>query len=123
MRKLGPHSLLVSLLAIPLAFGCSGGGDDSSAAPDANQDVVSVTCPGAPAATFVTSGFAYSPTTATVSVGDIVEFHPGTGHDVNDANNAFHVGLGGDACFQFMAADSYTFHCSIHNFEGTLNVQ
>jgi len=109
-----------------LAFaGCGGGGDDDSAAPDAMPgDVVPVSCTGATiAATVTTMGFAYMPVDTTISAGEIVRFSPSTGHDVNDANNAFHVGFGGDACFRFDVVDAYTFHCSVHFFEGTVTVQ
>lgn len=106
------------------AAACGGGGD---ASPDAapNDDVSAVTCPGTPAAIFTTSGFAYSPTSASVNVDDIVEFHPMTGHDVNDdaAPPRFHVDFAGDKCFQFHTAGTYMFHCSAHLFEGTLTVQ
>jgi plastocyanin len=119
-------AICVLLLGAALAGGCGGGGDDDGATIDAtaNTDVVEVDCAGATiAATITTMGFAYLPATQTVSVGDIVEFAPLTGHDVNDANGAFHVGFGGDACFRFDAADTYTFHCSAHDFTGTLTVE
>ena len=122
MRKL-------ALTAVLFAAACGGGGggddDGDDVGPDANPgDVVPVSCAGATIAQEVTtSGFAYDPVDSTISPGDIVHFTPATGHDVNEPSDEFHVGFGGDACFRFDVADSYTFSCSAHGFSGSITVQ
>jgi plastocyanin len=121
------HRRKLAILTTLFVAACGGGSgdDDGDDAPDAAAgDVVSVSCAGATIAQEITtSGFNFSPVDSTISVGDIVHFTPTTGHDVQDSGGAFSVSTGGDACFRFDAADSYTFTCTIHGFSGSLTVQ
>lgn len=108
------------------ACGGGGGGGDDTGDPDAaaSGDVQSVSCTGATiAATFTTEGFAFSPTNATISVGEIVQFMPGSGHDVASDDDLFSVGFAGNGCFQFNTAGTYQFRCTPHQFTGQVIVQ
>ncbi len=136
--------------------GCTGD-DGASVGPDAeagDSHVTMVSCTGAAvAATVTTSGFAYSPETTTISIGEIVELMPGSLHDVNGDDPGLMVPLGGDLCFSFdegttgtpIACDplqetppscsggyscvggfckrTYGFHCTPHGFEGAIVVE
>lgn len=111
--------------ALLLSAAACGGGDDDGAQPDAtaNTDVVSVSCAGATiAATVMTGVGTYDPVDTTISVGEIVEFDLGTGHDVT-SSDGFHVNFAGNGCFRFDAAGTYPFHCSAHGFMGSIIVQ
>jgi plastocyanin len=114
------------VIPISIALGC--GGDDGGGGADAPPSaVMSVTCPGSPAATITTTGVGagamFSPMSATVPVGGIVRFMPGSGHDVQSTgSSAFGVGLAGNGCFQFNAAGTYPFRCSPHGFTGSIVV-
>jgi plastocyanin len=118
--------LAKSMPALLLALAACGGGGDDASTPDASSgaDVQEVSCTGATiAVTFTTSGFAYSPASDTISVGEIVRFSPEASHDVVSNDSLFSVGLGGDGCFQFNTAGTYVFHCTPHGFTGTLTVE
>jgi plastocyanin len=124
-----------TMAALFLVLGACGGGDDGGSGDDtpdidaAAASVVEVDCATATIAqTITTSGFAYSPATATISVGEVVEFTPMASHDVASGNpgspdGLFSVGLAGQGCFQFNEAGTYPFHCTPHQFAGTLTVQ
>jgi plastocyanin len=124
---------IAKTLPLLFLFACGGGGGtaDDVQDPDAAEsaDVQEVSCTGATiAATFTTSGFAYSPMSDTIAVGEIVQFMPGSGHDVASGNpgspdGLFSVGLAGNGCFQFNTAGTYPFHCTPHQFAGSLTVQ
>lgn len=107
--------------------GGGGGGDDAPDvdAPPVAAAVEEVDCAGATIAeTITTQGFAYSPMTVTISVGEIVQFTPQSGHDVaSDEQGLFNVPLAGEGCFRFDEAGSYGFFCTPHGFTGTVTVQ
>ena len=110
-----------------LLIAACGGGDDGAVAPDAEvgvDNVTEVSCTGATiAATITTGAGTYSPTSATISVGEIVEFTPASTHDVNGDDPGLTVPFGGDLCFSFDTAGTYGFHCSAHGFQGTVIAQ
>lgn len=117
-------------LIIPalLVFAACGGDDGVQPAPDSEpvvgSNVTEVSCNGATiAATVTTVGFAYSPETTTISVGEVVEFTPDNSHDVNGDDPGLTVPLGGNLCFSFDEAGTYDFHCSPHGFQGSVVVQ
>jgi len=118
------HKLIPALLLLAACGGDDTSGTDPDAAP-VTSDVTEVSCGGATiAATITTTGFNYSPTSATISVGEIVQFSPSsTSHDVNGDDPGLTVGLGGDKCFSFDAAGTYGFHCTPHGFQGSIVVQ
>ena len=114
------------------------GGDSKS--PDAavthdsasNATVQMVTCPATPAATVTTSGFMYSPMTATISQGQVVKFMPAIDHDVEPghfpldqtlADSGLNVSFGATTCLMFTQPGMYGFHCGPHHFNGTVVVQ
>jgi plastocyanin len=111
-----------SILVMLVAIGCAG--DDAPARPDAEpqpRDVVEVDCATATiAATVSTAVNAYDPDTTTISVGQVVRFNPAASHDVSNAD--FRVPFGGNRCFRFDAAASYTIVCTAHGFTGTVVV-
>jgi len=119
--------LMFSLLTSAVAVAC--GSDDPATADAADEADAApptaemVTCPGMPDATVTTDGFAYSPVTTTISVGEVVRFTPASDHDVNSESNDFSVGFGGTACFRFDVVGSYGFECTPHQFTGTIIVQ
>ena len=99
---------------------------------DAPQHVFKVTCPNVPNATFTTSSFMFVPTSATITVGQIVEISEepihsvAPGHvpaDTAIADPGLSAGFGQTTCFQFMQAGTYGFHCSAHtSMNGTITV-
>ena len=122
-------------VALFLVLGACGGGDDGGSgddgqSPDAEvSSVTEVDCASATIAqTITTSGFAYSPSSATISAGEVVEFTPQAGHDVQSGNpgspdGLFTVSLAGQGCFRFDDPGTYPFHCGPHQFAGSLTVQ
>lgn len=116
---------LPALLLIAACGGDDAAGDDVDAPDAAPSNVTEVSCGGATiAAEITTDGFAYSPTSATISVGEIVHFMPASSsHDVNGDDPNLTVGLGGNKCFSFDAAGTYGFHCTPHGFQGSIIVQ
>lgn len=124
-----PAKTLFALICV-LGVGCGGGdgggdGDDATA-PDASTAaaVTEVDCASATIAELiVTDGAAYSPNAVTISAGEVVRFQPAATHDVASNDGLFSVGFGGDGCFRFDEAGSYTFHCTPHGFSGTVTVQ
>ena len=90
----------------------------------------SVSCTGANIAqTFTVTGaatFMFSPQTATVPVGSIVEwnttsFHPVASGTPGSPDGKFSTT--GDGCFKFTQAGTFPFFCNVHLFTGTLTVQ
>jgi plastocyanin len=66
----------------------------------------------------------FVPDTATVNVGDVVQFIPTVDHTVLADDGSFFVGAGTVKCFMFTTANSYPFKCTFHPFMvGTLTVQ
>jgi plastocyanin len=91
----------------------------------ASGPVVQVDCAGATVAVTVTTpGFRYEPAEATISAGQIVRFDPASGHDVaSDTAGLFNVPFAGDRCFRFEQPGTFKYHCSPHDFRGTIVVQ
>ena len=120
-----PLSFLVPALLAVAACGGGGddGGDDTVDPPDASnaEAVEEVTCPATPAAEITTVGSAYSPMSVTIAPGEIVRFTPTATHDVN--GELFDVPLGGEGCFQFNTAGTYSFRCTPHGFTGSVVVE
>ena len=102
-----------------------GGGDDDGATPDAPaSSVVEVDCASATIAeTITTVGSSYSPASAAISAGEVIEFTPTASHNVASDDGLFSVGFGGHKCFRFEEAGSFTLHCTAHPFSGTVTVQ
>lgn len=117
-------SLLV--LAIGLAA-CSDGGDgDDGAAVDAAPSglaAAEVACPAQPAATVITDGFAYSPASARVAVGDVVAFTMPSSHDAASDDGLFSAAFNATTCVRFDAPGTYGYHCTPHRFEGEIVVE
>lgn len=96
---------------------------------DAQQFVVTVTCPGNEAATITTTNGvnAYSPDAVTVDVNDVVKFVMASSHNViptgTQTDPGLRVGFGETKCLQFTTAGTFTFKCQPHPFSGTITVQ
>ena len=111
---------------------------DDTSAPDAAIDampdaapaatVVAIACPGSPAVTITTPGQLYMPSTATIAVGDIVEFDLAGSHNViphptMPTDPGLRVPFGGNVCLQFTAAGAFSWRCQPHsNMVGTVTV-
>ncbi len=115
---------------------CAACGGGSSSPPDApsssgadanpNDPVQIVPCAGATIAqTITTPGFMYSPMTTTIQHDQIVHFMLSPAHDALEEStpSKFHVGFGGDQCLKFHAAGTYSFHCTVHLFTGSITAQ
>jgi plastocyanin len=114
----------LAITAFALAAAC---GSDSATKKDApaGSTVQAVTCPGTPDATITvaTSGAAYMPTSAAIAPNGIVRFVLPAAHDVTSTTPGLDVRFGQTACLQFADAGTYSFHCSVHGFQGTVTVQ
>ena len=116
---------LATLLLTTLGAACG-----SSSNPPAQQDspatsasVTSVSCTGiTPAMTISTNGDAYSPTSASISVGQVIQFTMPTAHNVSSTTTGLAVDFGQTACLKFTAAGTYNFKCSVHLFTGSVTV-
>jgi plastocyanin len=96
-----------------------------TAGPDAMVSAVVATmvaCPATPDATVVTTGFAYTPETTTITLNQIVKFEMPSTHDINSGNKGFDTPLGGNKCFQFTKTGTHSFKCTPHNFTGKIIV-
>jgi len=122
--------LIRTSLALMIALAaCS---SSSSNTPDSNTaTVMAVTCP--PGATLPTIATdentnAFTPSTTSIGVGEIVKFAMSASHNVapdpHKATDAgLVVGLGATACLMFTKAGTFNFECGIHLFEGAVTVQ
>jgi plastocyanin len=122
-------------LAALLLAAC--GGDDGNNAQidaaavqmDAAAKVVALaTCPATVTATMTTNAAAFSPTSSTVSVGDVVKLTATVGHKIipntlQPTDSALNVAQGATKCFQFMATGTYGIACEFHGFAGSITVQ
>lgn len=125
---------MLSLCALALAACSSDGGDATpdAATPDAQAVAVKeVPCPATPNASFITNGDKFTPSTATISVGQIAKLesnsleHP-IGPFIGDASvtdPALVVPAGKSKCFAFMRPGTFKFVCSAHFYLGTLTVK
>ena len=111
---------------------------DAMMPPDAEpSSVVEVDCTGATIAVTVTApGFAYafSPSDGgaadqhTIAVDDIVRFQMPASHNAfsgaaNAPDGLFSTNFNQTKCYQFTEAGTFPFHCTPHDFVGTLIVQ
>jgi plastocyanin len=111
---------------------------DAMIPPDAEpSSVVEVACGGATIAVTVTApGFAYvfapsdggAADSHTIAVDDIVEFEMPAGHNAfsggaNAPDGQFSTDFGVTKCFQFTEVGTFPFHCTPHDFVGTLIVE
>ena len=82
------------------------------------------TAPSGPAGTITTSGFAFTPTTLSISVGQSVAFNVNASHDITWQNGAAGRGATGAPYSRtFSTAGAYAFYCSIHpSMTGTITV-
>ena len=121
MTLLGP----VRCSAILFATAC--GSSDSTpvaidaAAPATVQAVDCATI--SPAMAITTSGMAYAPQMATISVGGVVKWTMPTSHNVESTTAGLAVDYGATKCLKFTVAGQYAYKCTAHGFTGTLTVQ
>lgn len=124
--------LAISALALA-ACGDDGGGGDAVDAPrvDAQTSrVMEVTCPATTPVTFTTTSLStiFNPTTASITLGQIVKFDTALDHPVGKiasdplSDPGLVVGGGRIKCFNFLATGTYKFRCTTHDFVGTLTV-
>lgn len=101
------------------------------APPDAPSGIVRVTCPSGAHLTVtidttsITPKYVFTPNTQSINQNDIVEFVTTATHDVfpdTGVDPGIHVPFSQDACRQFTAKGTFGFHCSIHQFTGSLTV-
>lgn len=113
--------------------------DSSSSTPDAatqgdaggGATVTTVTCPATPAATISAKdgdNTAYMPSTASISVGQVVKFTMPSSHNVEpntlmNTDPGLKVNLGETKCLMFTKAGTYAFYCVPHGFKGSVTVQ
>jgi plastocyanin len=125
---------LLSSSILALAACSSGGGaaEPDAAQPDAPVVAVKeVTCPATPDAWFVTTGYMFTPSAATIRVGQIAKLESSSlDHPIGPYNGdpsltdpALVVPAGKTKCFAFMRPGIFKFVCSAHFYVGTLTVQ
>jgi plastocyanin len=120
------RSLLLSSLFVVLAAAC-GGGDDDGATIDAPSGIdgpplmaTEVSCTGVNAPVIVTNGFAYSPTSTTITPGTTVKFTMPSEHNAISNDGLFTADFSSDTCVQFQSQGTFRFHCGPHAFIGTV---
>lgn len=122
--------LTLSTLFVTLAAcGTSAKSPDAAAthdspAPDAQTSVQTVTCPATPDAT-VTITTVYVPMVTTITAGQIVQFVTQASHDVTPDTGqdpGVHVPFSKTECKKYTTAGTFSFHCSIHGFMGSVVV-
>src|SRR5207245_2613038 len=119
-----------------LALGACG--SDSNANTDAAvhndappKTVLTVTCPGSPAATVTTAELqsSFTPMATTITQGQVVKFVMSASHTVAPnpiaakTDPGLTVGFGATACLMFTQTGTFGFLCSAHGFVGTVTVQ
>ena len=113
--------LRLSCAALLLAA-CGGNNATQTDAP-AGATVAAVSCAGiTPAASITTTGNAYTPATAAISVGGVVQFTMPSIHNVISTTPGLAVDFGATTCLRFTAAGTYNFKCSVHLFTGSITV-
>lgn len=128
---------MTRLAMVAVVLAACGGSDNKSVDAKAIdtpsvQTVQTVTCPATPAATVMTSGSMYSPTTTTISQGQVVQFTMPSLHDVEPGHHiadntivdpGLRVNFSETKCLMFTQTGMYGFHCGPHQFDGTIVVQ
>jgi plastocyanin len=127
------NMLAISALAMAACSGDGGSAAPDAASPDAPVVAVKeVPCPATPDAWFVTNGLMFSPSAATIRVGQIAKLEsnslehpigPFKGGDPLETDPALMVTAGRSKCFTFMRPGTFKFICSAHFYVGTLTVQ
>jgi plastocyanin len=127
-----------TLFAFAIVIGACGGDSNTADAPRgidaAPSTAVMVTCPASPAATITTSdtAFAYTPSSATITQGQVVKFTMSSSHNVTPghspvdtakADSGLSVTFSATKCLMFTATGTFGFHCGPHLFNGTITVQ
>lgn len=117
-----------ALVDTPLMDCCLPSPDAAVDAP-APSTVVEVPCAGAnPVVTITAPGFAFTPMTANISVGQVVQFQmPATHSAVSGApagtsDGQFTVGFDQQKCLRFTAAGVFPYWCNPHQFTATITV-
>ena len=97
-------------------------------APAGATTVQTVSCAGVtPSATIMTTDttFAYSPTSATITQGQVVQFTMSTMHDVvpnTGGDPGLTAPFNATTCLKFTSPGTFKFHCMPHGFQGTVTV-
>jgi len=106
------------------------GGDDGGAVIDAPPGIDGsplmasvVSCAGVNAPVIMTSGFAYSPTSTTVSLNTVVKFTMPIDHNALSNDGLFTAGFNADTCVRFESLGTFRFHCVPHAFIGSVVVE
>ena len=119
-------------LLVVAACGSDGSTPDAKPSDARVATAVAVTCPATPAATIATSGLMDTPSSATITQGQIVKFVMSSehnvvpGHSPSDAAIAdpgTNVDFGMTKCLMFTQTGMFGFHCGPHQFNGTVIVQ
>jgi plastocyanin len=114
-------------IALVFAFGLAACGSDSKAKNDSPTHGVAtaIACPPSPDATITvnSAGTAYVPSTVSIPPGGIVRFVITASHNVTSTTPGLAVDFGQTACLGFLDPGTYSFHCSVHGFQGTVTVQ
>jgi plastocyanin len=123
--------LATCLLVLPTACGDDGGSGspDAPKTPDGQgSSVMAVTCPANPAMTITTQAQSFSPATASITVGSIVKLESTANHPIGPfpggqmTDPALVVPETQTKCFQFNAAGTFKFICTVHQYLGTITV-
>ncbi len=111
---------------------CGGGGSSDAGKPIdvLGTSIAVVSCTGSsPNRTISTDDddMTYSPSAVTIQPGEIVKFTMSSTHNVTPnatgSDPAIVVPFGGTVCITFPKTGTFGFHCSAHNFQGTVTVQ
>jgi plastocyanin len=96
-------------------------------APPPAATVIAVTCPATPAKTITATDGMYSPSSVTITVGQVVRFSMPSSHNVAPNSTMSDPGLSVDfsetKCLMFTLKGTFGFHCIPHGFTGTVIVQ
>jgi len=90
---------------------------------------MAVTCPATPAASISANDnmLVYTPSTASINVGQIVKFTMPSMHNVvpnaTMSDPGLVVNFNTTTCLMFTHAGTFGFHCGPHGFMGTITVQ
>ncbi len=122
MKKYLLFGVVAALAAV--VVGCSGYGSSSS-----KTTTAASTSQASGGSSVTIQGFAFSPSTLTVSVGTKVTWtnKDGTTHTVTSDTGVFNSGNvanGGSYTYTFNTAGTFSYHCSIHStMTGTIVVK